>query len=80
MIRVALVGPRQTMRDGLQAIIEADDDLVVDGSFGDGLALLESFQLRCPDVVVTEAHLPDCAGAELTARISGAGPTYASSR
>lgn len=69
MIRVALVDPHQMLRDGLQAIIEADDDLVVEGSFGDGLTLLESIKLSPPDILVTEAELPDCTGAELTTRI-----------
>ena len=69
MIGVALVDPHQMMRDGLQAIIGADDDLVVDGSFDDGLTLIESLKLDPPDVVVTESELPDRAGSELIARI-----------
>lgn len=69
MIRVALTDPHQTMRDGLQAVIEAAGDLMVDGSFGDGLTLVEQLKLHRPDVVITEAELPDCGGAELIARI-----------
>ena len=69
MIRVAIVDPHQIVRDGLKAIIEADGGLVVDGSFSDGLTAAESLQIDPPDVVITAADLPDCTGAEFTARI-----------
>lgn len=69
MIRVAIVDPHQIVRDGLQAIIESDGGLVVDGSFGDAVTAVESLNMSPPDVVITAADLPDCTGAEFITRI-----------
>jgi two-component system, NarL family, response regulator DevR len=73
VISVLIVDDHAMVRDGLVAVLDAEDDLAVVGSAGDvaaaGTLLVE---LR-PDVLVTDYQLPDGTGLDLAAQSSAAG-------
>ena len=73
MISVLIVDDHAMVRDGLVAVLGAEDDLAVVGSAGEvaaaGALLVE---LR-PDVLVTDYQLPDGTGLDLAAQAVAAG-------
>lgn len=65
MIRVLIVDDHAMVRDGLVAVLAAEDDIDVVGAAGD-VATASELLRRCrPDVVVTDYQLPDGTGLEL---------------
>lgn len=64
-IRILLVDDHQMLRDGLRALLEGEDDLVVIGEAGTGAEGLALLRERLPDLVVVDLGLPDMSGLEV---------------
>ena len=68
-ISVLLVDDSAAVRDGLQSILRAYDDIDVVGEAGDGLeAISKAEQLR-PGVILMDAQMPGMDGVEATRQI-----------
>jgi DNA-binding NarL/FixJ family response regulator len=74
--RVLIVDDDVPTRIGLQAILRAEGDMEVVGEAAGGLEAIALSEIRRPDVVLMDVHLPDLDGIEATTRlVSGEGPT-----
>jgi two-component system NarL family response regulator len=74
-IRVMLVEDHAVVRQGLAALLSAEDDLEVVGAVGDGLAAVESYRQLKPDVVLMDLQMPKLGGVEAIKRIRAEFPT-----
>jgi DNA-binding NarL/FixJ family response regulator len=77
MIRVAVVDDHAIVRRGLQELLDAEDDITVVGTAGDGTeghALLASM---APDVFLMDLSMPGVDGVEATRRIVADAPDAA---
>jgi DNA-binding NarL/FixJ family response regulator len=73
--RVLIVDDDVPTRIGLQAILRAEGDMEVVGEAAGGLEAIALSEIRRPDVVLMDVHLPDLDGIEATTRlVSGEGP------
>ncbi len=69
-MHILLVDDHTIVRQGLRALLEAEDGLEVVGEVGDGRAALEAVQRLRPDVVVMDIAMPGLNGLEATQRIA----------
>ncbi len=69
LIRVYLVEDHTIVRQGLEALLETTDDLVVVGQAGDGRTALTEISEVNPDVVLCDLALPGLSGLELIKRL-----------
>lgn len=72
-VRVLLVDDEPLVRQGMRMILEAEDDLVVDGEAGDGSEAVALARHRQPDVVCMDVRMQDLDGiraTELVLRLS----------
>jgi len=74
-IRVLCVDDHPLVREGMAAIIAAQDDIVSVGEAGDGQAALAQYRQLKPDVVVMDLRMPGIGGLEATIRIRKEFPT-----
>ncbi len=68
-IRLLLVEDHQMVRQGLVALLAADEGLEVVGSVGDGLAGIEAYREKRPDVTLIDLQLPKLGGVETIRRV-----------
>lgn len=68
-IKVLLVDDHKIIRDGLSAILQAEDDICVIAEAGSGQEALDKVNRSVPDVVVMDLTLPDMGGMQVTRRI-----------
>ena len=68
-IRVLLVDDQQLFRAGVSVIIDAQHDMEVVGSAGDGLAAVRLVDELAPDVVLMDLRMPEMDGVEATRQI-----------
>ena len=73
-IRVVLVDDHQLVRQGLEAVLASDADVVVVGQAADGRAAVELVVDTEPDVVLMDLQLPKLSGLEATQQILAARP------
>lgn len=69
MTTVVLADDHQIVRQGLSALLEREDDLVVAGEAGTGPETLELVGSCRPDVLVLDLALPGLDGLEVTRRV-----------
>jgi two-component system, NarL family, response regulator DevR len=63
-LRIMLVDDHEVVRQGLRALLEAEDDLDVIAEAGDGSQALDTARIHEPDVVVMDVRMPDMNGVE----------------
>jgi DNA-binding NarL/FixJ family response regulator len=68
-IRVALVDDQELLRTGFRMILDAQQDMVVVGEAGDGLAALELLRHTAADVVLMDVRMPRLDGVEATRQL-----------
>lgn len=68
-IKVLLVDDHKIIRDGLSAILQAEDDICVIAEAGSGQEALNKVNESAPDVIVMDLTLPDMGGVQVTRRI-----------
>jgi DNA-binding NarL/FixJ family response regulator len=68
-IKVLLIDDHKIIRDGLSAILRAEDDICIVAEAGSGLEALDKVKQSIPDVVVMDLTLPDMGGVQVTRRI-----------
>lgn len=72
-VRVLVCDDQDLIRTGFTTIIDAQPDLEVVGSCGDGRAAVELARRLRPDVVVMDVRMPVLDGIEATRLLAGAG-------
>lgn len=63
-IRILLVDDHVVLRDGLQLLLEGEENLVVVGGANTGAEAIELARLLHPDLIVMDLGLPDMSGLE----------------
>ncbi|MCC7502279.1 MAG: response regulator transcription factor [Flavobacteriales bacterium] len=69
MIKVLIVDDQSIIRDGLEAILSQDPELVVCGRASNGLEALKLCKEHRPDVVLMDISMPEMDGIEATKAI-----------
>jgi DNA-binding NarL/FixJ family response regulator len=69
-----VVDDQPVVRAGFAAILDAEPDLTVVATAGDGAAALDLVATHDPDVVLMDIRMPGMDGLTATARLTGAGP------
>jgi RNA polymerase sigma factor (sigma-70 family) len=73
-IRVILADDHTILRDGLRALLESHEDILVVGEAATGLEAIEATRKLQPDVVVLDVAMPRLNGVEATRRIKDESP------
>ena len=74
MIRVLIVDDQALVRDGLAAILEAEEDIEVVGAVADGSHVLAAARSAVPDVVLMDIRMPGVDGLTATRELLAHGP------
>ncbi|WP_163850004.1 response regulator transcription factor [Pseudooceanicola aestuarii] len=61
-IRVAIVDDHPMVAQGIEAILESFDDIVVVGTYGTGRAIIEAVEQITPDVILLDLNMPEMGG------------------
>ena len=73
-LRVMLVDDHEIVRDGIRAMLEAQDDIVVTSEAGSVRDAIDEAARTRPDVIVMDVRLTDGSGIEATREIRAARP------
>lgn len=74
MINVFLADDHAVVRDGMCALMDAESDMQVVGTAGDGRQTVKQVQNTQPDIVVMDIAMPELNGIDATRQISEACP------
>jgi DNA-binding NarL/FixJ family response regulator len=69
-VGILLVDDHPVVRQGLRALLEAEENFRVLGEAGDGLAAIQAAERLKPDVLVVDLMIPNLNGLEVTRRVS----------
>ena len=69
IIKVAIVEDDNRFRQSLRRVIESQSRLKCVGEYAVGADAIEKIPRDKPDVVLMDLNLPDCSGAEITAKL-----------
>jgi DNA-binding NarL/FixJ family response regulator len=72
MIRILIVDDHPIVREGLAAVLEAQQDMEVTGEAGDGEEAVNKFTELQPDIVLMDLAMPGTDGVEAIRRIRAA--------
>jgi DNA-binding NarL/FixJ family response regulator len=70
MIKVAIVEDEVGFRQSLRRVVESRPEFSCVAIYGTGEEAIERIPAADPDVVLMDLNLPDCSGAEVTARLT----------
>jgi DNA-binding NarL/FixJ family response regulator len=73
-IRILIVDDHAMFRDGLRAVLEHQEDLLLVGETGDADAAILLARQLTPDVILMDLNLPDRSGIEVTQEVCAALP------
>lgn len=74
MIRIILVDDHALVREGVSRLLEAQSDLRVVGSFGEGNAAIRFAADEVPDVAIVDIAMPQESGIDIARRLRDASP------
>ena len=74
MINVFLADDHAVVRDGMRALMDAEQDIRVVGTAGDGRQAVRQIKKFQPDIVVMDIAMPELNGIDATRQISEACP------
>lgn len=69
MIKVMLVDDHTVLRDGLRFLLEAQGDIQIVATAGNGKEAIEQALLDCPDVIIMDISMPVMNGIDATQQI-----------
>ena len=69
-MRILVADAEPLLRDAIKTSIEAEDDLDVIATTGDGVHAVQTSRREQPDVVVLDANLPNCDGLDAAREIA----------
>jgi len=76
-LRVLLVDDHEVVRNGIRALLQAEDDIVIGGEAGSVQEAIDEADRTRPDVVVMDVRLADGSGIEATREIRARRPATA---
>jgi len=74
VIRILTVDDHPLLREGIAALVKAEDDMQVVAEADDGAEAIEKFRLHRPDVTLMDVEMPNLNGIEAISRIRGEFP------
>src|SRR5215468_6725443 len=69
VIRILTVDDHPLLREGIAALVKAEDDMQVVAEADDGAEAVEKFRLHRPDVTLMDVQMPNLNGIESISRI-----------
>lgn len=69
MIKVLLVEDQQLFREGVNALVSAEEDMEVIGMTHHGLEAIQQIEEQQPDVILMDIHMPEVNGIKATSQI-----------
>ena len=68
-IKIVLADDHQILLDGLQALFQKQEDIIVAGVYNNGLDMYDDLKNTLPDIAIVDISMPGLNGLELTLKI-----------